>query len=270
MTYRNTSWNAPYTFSGKEKDAETGYGYFGARYYDSGLSIWFFVDPMSDKYPSMSPYNYCTNNPVILVDLDGREIWIHFGNNIRVKYKEGVLYDASGEICKNDGSDAFLNNVVTALDKIRTGSNLGKKMIDRISNDPDNKILDIKAGNKTEVNEKKKSSETDLISKTLFFITEGTDQFVLGTDIPEKKGVADLAHELSHAYDDYTKSWLTGNIKGLDNIEWQACYRENCIRVSLGFPLRSHYRSVSFNGDKFPMAPELLDADGVPKNPKNF
>jgi RHS repeat-associated protein len=70
---RNSSWNAPYTFSGKEKDVETGYGYFGARYYDSGLSIWLSVDPMSDKYPSMSPYNYCANNPVILVDPDGED-----------------------------------------------------------------------------------------------------------------------------------------------------------------------------------------------------
>lgn len=74
-TYRrNSSWNAPYTFSGKEKDVETGYGYFGARYYDSGLSIWLSVDPMSDKYPSLSPYNYCANNPIILVDPDGRAI----------------------------------------------------------------------------------------------------------------------------------------------------------------------------------------------------
>ena len=70
---RNSNWNTPYTFSGKEKDVETGYGYFGARYYDSGLSIWLSVDPMSDKYPSMSPYNYCANNPIILVDPDGRD-----------------------------------------------------------------------------------------------------------------------------------------------------------------------------------------------------
>ena len=71
MLNRTTSWTTPYTFSSKEKDVETGYGYFGARYYDSGLSIWLSVDPMSDKYPNMSPYNYCANNPVILVDPDG-------------------------------------------------------------------------------------------------------------------------------------------------------------------------------------------------------
>ena len=86
---RNASWNAPYTFSGKEKDVETGYGYFGARYYDSGLSIWLSVDPMSDKYPSMSPYNYCANNPVILVDPDGREVFL-LGELANVAYNQLV------------------------------------------------------------------------------------------------------------------------------------------------------------------------------------
>ena len=48
---------------------------FGARYYDSGLSIWLSVDPMSDERSWISPYNYCQNNPVILVDPDGRTIY---------------------------------------------------------------------------------------------------------------------------------------------------------------------------------------------------
>ncbi len=64
-----------YTFSAKEKDTETGYSYFGARYYSSDLSIWLSVDPMSDKYPSLSPYVYCANNPVKLVDPNGEDVW---------------------------------------------------------------------------------------------------------------------------------------------------------------------------------------------------
>ncbi|MCQ2292344.1 MAG: hypothetical protein MJZ39_04200 [Bacteroidales bacterium] len=47
--------------------------YFGARYYSSDLSVWLSVDPMSDKYPSMSPYTYCANNPVKLVDPNGED-----------------------------------------------------------------------------------------------------------------------------------------------------------------------------------------------------
>ena len=46
--------------TGKEKDSETGYYYFGARYYNSDLSLWLSVDPMADKYPNLSPYNYCS------------------------------------------------------------------------------------------------------------------------------------------------------------------------------------------------------------------
>ena len=62
-------------FTGKEKDAETGYGYFGARYMDHELmSNWLSVDPMADKYPGISPYAYCAWNPVKMVDPDGREL----------------------------------------------------------------------------------------------------------------------------------------------------------------------------------------------------
>ena len=59
----------------KERDEETGFGYFGARYMDYELmTMWLSVDPMADKYPSISPYAYCAWNPVKLVDPDGREM----------------------------------------------------------------------------------------------------------------------------------------------------------------------------------------------------
>ena len=66
--------NWTYTFSAKEKDSETGLSYFGSRYHSSDLSIWLNVDPMAAKYPGLSPYTYCANNPVKLVDPNG-ETW---------------------------------------------------------------------------------------------------------------------------------------------------------------------------------------------------
>ena len=61
-------------FIGKERDSETGFSYFGARYYDSDiLTGWLSVDPLADKYPNLSPYAYCAWNPIRLVDPDGRD-----------------------------------------------------------------------------------------------------------------------------------------------------------------------------------------------------
>lgn len=60
-----------FTFSAKERDSETDFSYFGSRYYSSDLSIWLSVDPMSDKYPSLSSYVYCADNPVKLMDPEG-------------------------------------------------------------------------------------------------------------------------------------------------------------------------------------------------------
>ena len=69
-----------YTFSAKEKDTETGYSYFGARYYSSDLSVWLSVDPMSDKYAYQSGYVYCGNNPIKIIDPNGMWEWDASGN----------------------------------------------------------------------------------------------------------------------------------------------------------------------------------------------
>jgi len=64
-----------YKFNSKEKDEETGMYYYEARYYTPEVSVWLSVDPMSDKYPGLSPFSYCANNPVMLVDPDGKRIF---------------------------------------------------------------------------------------------------------------------------------------------------------------------------------------------------
>ncbi len=61
-----------YKFSSKELDAETSLYYFGARYYDPWSGRWMSVDPLANKYPGWSPYNYVEDDPVLIVDPNGK------------------------------------------------------------------------------------------------------------------------------------------------------------------------------------------------------
>ena len=66
----------PYKYNGKELDLMHGlntYDY-GARQYYPILCRWDRVDPLCEKYYSVSPYAYCNNNPVNRVDPDGKEV----------------------------------------------------------------------------------------------------------------------------------------------------------------------------------------------------
>ncbi|WP_437895320.1 RHS repeat-associated core domain-containing protein [Sorangium sp. So ce124] len=74
-----------YVFTGKELDQATGLYYFGARYYDPRSSVWLSPDPILDEYMeggtsggvfnpgNLGLYSYTLNNPVNLVDPDGRQ-----------------------------------------------------------------------------------------------------------------------------------------------------------------------------------------------------
>ncbi|MDP2364268.1 MAG: RHS repeat-associated core domain-containing protein [Ignavibacteria bacterium] len=70
--------NDKYKFTGKERDVESGYDYFPpGRTYDSEIGRWLQVDPMFEKYPGWSPYNYTLNNPLKYFDPNGQEVKVY-------------------------------------------------------------------------------------------------------------------------------------------------------------------------------------------------
>jgi RHS repeat-associated protein len=86
-----------YKFNGKELDEETGFYYYGARYYDPRISIWLSTDPKAEKYPSYSPYNYCLNNPILFIDPDGQDPIITITNKV-VGYAYQKIYRTEGSL----------------------------------------------------------------------------------------------------------------------------------------------------------------------------
>ncbi|WP_283116571.1 RHS repeat-associated core domain-containing protein [Alistipes putredinis] len=77
------SWlkpNSPATsdlsrFNGKEEQTVGGAGLldYGARFYHPDLGRWLTQDPMAEKFNSVSPYNFCLNNPLVFIDPDGQQ-----------------------------------------------------------------------------------------------------------------------------------------------------------------------------------------------------
>jgi RHS repeat-associated protein len=67
-----------YGFNGKENDPEsvgTGEGLqdYGMRIYNPSLGRFLSVDPLTKKYPELTPYQFASNRPIVSVDVDGLE-----------------------------------------------------------------------------------------------------------------------------------------------------------------------------------------------------
>jgi RHS repeat-associated protein len=73
-------------FTGKEFDDDFGLNWLhlGWRPYDSQIARFFIVDPLWQKHPDVSPYAYVLNNPLILVDPDGRQVHFGFAQGVAV------------------------------------------------------------------------------------------------------------------------------------------------------------------------------------------
>ena len=96
----------PFKFGGKELVNANGMNVFdfGARLYYPAIQPFMNMDFYSEKYQYLSPYLYCSNNPVNAIDPDGKLVifinGFHFGDGGSEKYWNGVE-----EIIKEEFND---------------------------------------------------------------------------------------------------------------------------------------------------------------------
>lgn len=104
-----------------------------------------------------------------------------------------------------------------------------------------------------------------LEANTITWNSNGTRLPVEGTPFGEFNPTCDLAHELSHAFDDNNNWTDMTHVGDLNKNEWVACYRENLVRKELGFGYRTHYISGVTNDGHFQggEGPSLLNNDGT-------
>ena len=120
-------FSSPYRFNSKEKDAETGLYYYGARYYDPKNSVWLSVDKMASWGPNISPYAFSHNNPVMMVDPDGNwPFWLGVTTTYfeaRASAGVGVLgahaLVQSGVARDEVGKTHFTNRTTVAFDTLK-------------------------------------------------------------------------------------------------------------------------------------------------------
>ena len=245
MPDRAFSTGYRFGFNGMEKDDEVkGAGNsldFGARVYDSRLGRWLSLDPLQDKYPDLSPYNFCRNNPAVFIDPDGRKIFIY--------YNTGEKDDDGKEIIKayEYGSGIkppkvkFVKQTIRTLNKIVHRGYDKKEIIKTLAKDEDYHvaisqdddpfssaaIVEVGSAKIVAMNGQPLENIDEMKREMPDVISWGTDKGLISPDGKETQSAANgLLHELAHKY--YSAYDPEGKLKDSGN---DGFYEKQSIEV---------------------------------------
>jgi len=115
----------PRKFTGKERDQETGFDYFGARYYGAKIGRFTTVDPVYNWNANLldpqrwNRYAYGRNNPLRYVDPDGKDIFDYFGGVINA-FGSNLVFGA-GRASGGNSDFQFGQNVGDTLSVAAAG-----------------------------------------------------------------------------------------------------------------------------------------------------
>jgi RHS repeat-associated protein len=97
-----------YGFNGKEADTNREWGSlthydYGFRIYNPAIARFLSVDPLTRKYPELTPYQFASNTPIQAIDLDGLEAFFIHGTDEGV-YGERFRPESKRELLRITGN----------------------------------------------------------------------------------------------------------------------------------------------------------------------
>lgn len=247
MPGRTYSSGYRYGFNGKENDNEVkGTGNqqdYGFRIYDPRIVRFNSIDPLTSKYPMLTPYQFSGNFPIAGVDLDGKEFklsiydpvqaqnFLNAYNSGDIYQARGIAYQAMNATFSPEEEKAFLEKKGTRIVHYNSAGQLMKGSLTYDASLPPGVTMELSL-NKSEVN-------------GIDFIEQETSYWAKGTgDHPEAGYPVDVKTINSPEYQDFYKDhdfvakyrltygspikagpaaaegWIDGNLKGYGNVTY--------------------------------------------------
>lgn len=98
------------------------------------LLRWLSTDPLANKYPGHSPYNFCINNPIKFIDPDGREVKNAMQENLDNAKKEQSTAQANVNGLSSSASKREVKNANKALTRANKNLQNAQSLYDKVQN----------------------------------------------------------------------------------------------------------------------------------------
>ena len=185
-------------YTGKRLDRMHGLDWydFGARQYDPVYGRFASIDPLCEKYPNLSPYAYCGNDPVNAIDVDGDSIVVITSHCNKYLYE--YVSNSNFELTENTKSnitsaDSDMAIFSQAIDNLRSTPE-GDKLVKELAEHE--KTVTIFMIHRNNIFSNKEDSYDDLgkIGSGIIWNPESPS-------IENGTPYVSLAHEMVHARD---------------------------------------------------------------------